>query len=127
MRRTLAHGLLLVLIAVFGFYQCYQQRQLLQEMGPEEFADSIDYSAAYEINPTTTHKRKLSRWSIRRAAKRAQKIATEERREREHIDAILAKVSAHGMHSLTWLEKRALKKATQHQRQRDLETSRGLE
>jgi len=48
----------------------------------------------------------------------------EARREQAHIDAILAKVSAHGMQSLTWLEKRALKKATEHQRQRDLESSR---
>jgi Zn-dependent protease len=113
---------MLILIAAFGFYQCYQQRQLLQEMGPDEFGDGIDYSAAYEIDPTP--KRKLSRWSIRRAAKRAQKVAAEDTREREQIDAILAKVSAHGMHSLTWLEKRALKKATQHQRQRDVETPR---
>jgi len=26
------------------------------------------------------------------------------------------------MHSLTWLEKRALRKATEHQRQRDMES-----
>ena len=44
--------------------------------------------------------------------------------ERERIDRILAKVSAHGMHSLTWFERRALKKATEHQRQRVEELSR---
>jgi hypothetical protein len=44
--------------------------------------------------------------------------------ERARIDQILAKVSAEGMHSLTWFERRALKKATQHQRQRDLAMGR---
>jgi hypothetical protein len=28
------------------------------------------------------------------------------------------------MHSLSWMERRALKKATEHQRQRDIETAR---
>jgi len=36
------------------------------------------------------------------------------------IDAILAKVKQKGLHSLSWWEKRALKKATERQRQRDL-------
>ena len=35
------------------------------------------------------------------------------------IDAILAKVSAQGMNSLTWLEKRTLKRATERQRKAD--------
>ena len=39
-------------------------------------------------------------------------------------DEILAKVSAHGMHSLTGAEKRVLQRATERQRQRDLETGR---
>ena len=45
--------------------------------------------------------------------------------QQEKIDQILAKVSAQGMQSLTWREKRTLKKATERQRQRDLELSRG--
>jgi Zn-dependent protease len=118
------YGQILCIIGINSFMICYTSRMALKAEGPYETDDGIDYSAAYEINPTTTHKRKVSRWSIRRAAKRAQKVAAEERQEREHIDAILAKVSAHGMQSLTWLEKRALKKATQHQRQRDVETPR---
>ena len=40
------------------------------------------------------------------------------------IDQILAKVSANGMASLTWSERRALRKATEHRRKRDLELSR---
>lgn len=43
-----------------------------------------------------------------------------EQHEQAGIDAILAKVSAHGMQSLSWFEKRTLRKATEHQRARDL-------
>jgi hypothetical protein len=50
----------------------------------------------------------------------------QETAERDRIDAILAKVSAQGMHSLTWGEKRALRKATERQRKRDLELSKYL-
>ena len=112
----------LFFIAFSGLSYCMMMRQQLADM-PDDDPDETDYSAAYEIEPGRKRS-KLSRWSIRRAARRAQKLATEERREQQHIDAILAKVSAHGMGSLTWSEKRALKKATEHQRQRDLEMSR---
>ncbi|HVT90436.1 MAG TPA: rhomboid family intramembrane serine protease [Tepidisphaeraceae bacterium] len=72
-------------------------------------------SNAYEA--LTAAPKRRSRW----AAKRAMKLARAEREERELIDRILAKVSAQGMHSLNWLERRALRKATEHQRQRDSE------
>jgi len=42
--------------------------------------------------------------------------AQAEEQEQARIDAILAKVSAHGMHSLTWSEKRALRRATERRR-----------
>ena len=56
----------------------------------------------------------MSRESVRAlsAAKRAAKA----RREQEKIDAILEKVSARGMHSLTWWEKRTLRKGTETRR-----------
>ena len=78
-----------------------------------------DYSAAYDINAGRPRRRKpglADRWAARRAAK----AAREEADEQEQIDRILAKVSASGMHSLTWWEKRTLKKATERQRQQDL-------
>jgi hypothetical protein len=113
----------LILIAAFGFYTCYQQRMMLLEMGPEEYSDETDYSAAYDINAGRPAKRKKSRWFSGRAAKRARKIAAHERAERQKIDDILAKLSAHGMNSLTWWEKRTLRRATEQQRQRDAELS----
>jgi hypothetical protein len=111
-------NLFLLLIAISGFSYCLQMRRALLAAGPEEYADSTDYSAAYEtFSPKP--KRRPSRW----AARRAMKVARADRQERQRIDEILAKVSSQGMQSLTWLERRALKKATEHQRQRDLETS----
>jgi predicted lipid-binding transport protein (Tim44 family) len=111
-------GLILMFIGFFGFLNCLQMRRALLAAGPEEYSDTTDYSAAYE-----TFRPKRSRFS-RWAAKRAMKLAKAERDERERIDQILAKVSAHGMHSLTWSEKRALRKATEHQRKRDMELGR---
>lgn len=110
---------LLFTIAVFGFIECYRQRQMLREMGPDELGDGIDYSAAYEPQ---TPRRRRSRLS-QRAVRKARKLALAARLEQERIDQILAKVSAHGMASLTWTERRALRKATEHRRKRDLELS----
>ncbi|CAN5686956.1 hypothetical protein BH09PLA1_BH09PLA1_14570 [soil metagenome] len=104
----------LAILAMFGFMYCLQLKRTLIAVGPEEYADTIDYSAAYEINPSP-------RKPTKRKANRAAKLAREEANEREAIDAILAKVSAQGMHSLSWSEKRMLKKATEHQRKRDSE------
>jgi membrane associated rhomboid family serine protease len=47
-----------------------------------------------------------------------------ERKEQETIDRILAKVHADGMNSLSWSEKRALRKATEKQRQREVARAR---
>ena len=54
----------------------------------------------------------------RAPSKRALKVARDERRTQEKIDAILAKVHAKGMNSLTWFERRALRLATERQRGR---------
>jgi hypothetical protein len=99
---------------------CLSMRRQLLAAGPYglEEDEGIDYSAAYDTGmPKRT---KTSKWAAKRAAK---KIAAD-RAEREQIDAILAKVSASGMNSLTWLEKRALKKATEHQRQHEVAMKR---
>jgi stage IV sporulation protein FB len=110
----------LAILAVMGFICCFSFRRQLLAIGPEEYADETDYSAAYE-NPTPTkRRRKVSRRTINKARRRAQKQAMEQQR----IDTILAKVSAHGLASLTWKERRALHKATDQQRKRDLELTR---
>lgn len=57
-------------------------------------------------------------------AKKVEKLRQAEADEQQRIDAILAKVSASGMQSLSGAEKRALKQATENQRKRDLELSK---
>ena len=50
---------------------------------------------------------------------RLRRQAKLEEQEQGKIDVILAKVSAQGMQSLTWTERRTLKRATERQRQRE--------
>jgi Zn-dependent protease len=117
---ALASGAIgLGIMAAFGFMNCLNMRRALIAAGPSEFEDdNVDYSAAYEIDPVPRRKR-----VNRRAANRARRQLDAERAERENVDAILAKVSREGMQSLTWAERRTLKKATEHQRQRDMEAT----
>jgi Zn-dependent protease len=114
------YGWALFFIGANGFYNCYVNRAAMKAEGPWAFQeeDSPDYSASlFQPEPAATHPRhkKLSKRLIRRA----QKHEADERAEQERVDHILAKVSAHGMNSLTWFEKRTLKKATDRQRKRD--------
>jgi Zn-dependent protease len=110
---------LIIFIAINCFMLCYQRRMMLRESGPGEWGDEsgVDFSASLRPERKT---RRLSKRTI----KRAQKLAAAEQAEQARIDEILAKVSAHGMQSLTWWERRTLKKATEHQRQRDLELTK---
>ena len=107
----------LALLPIMGFLCCFSFRRQLLATGPEEYADETDYSAAYENPVPIKRRRKISRRAINKARRRARQQAIEQRR----IDTILAKVSAKGLSSLTWTERRALHKATERQRKRDLE------
>ena len=117
----------LVLIGLFGFYTCFQQRQLLREMGPDAFEDEGGglYAAAYEpLTPRRKRKGRLATWAGRRAVAKARAVTVAAQQEREAVDAILAKVSRGGMASLTRGERRTLRKATEARRRRDVELSR---
>jgi stage IV sporulation protein FB len=123
---ALAFGnVMLGILAFLGFTYCLQLRRQVTAAGPYGFSDEdspVDYGASLRTSTRAIRKQsRLSRWSAERVKKRAQ----EEAAEQVKIDQILAKVSAQGMHSLTWLEKRALRQATERQRKRDLETGRG--
>ena len=116
---TIGGGILLMLIAANCFINCFQMRALLKAEGPWGFAeeeDAGDYSAAYEPQTVRKKQKLFSGWTAKRARKRAMNEAHVARVEQQKIDAILAKVSAQGMHSLSWWEKRTLKKATERQR-----------
>lgn len=110
-------GLFLVFLAVFGFMDCFQQLRILKFTRTEAESDPYDLSAAWENpdRPTPVKKRRKKHWFGK-----ARKMASQEQAEQARIDAILAKVKEKGLHSLTWWEKRTLRKATERQRQQDL-------
>jgi len=118
------YGMILIVIGINCFMTCYQLRLQLKAAGPWEFQDdSTDYSAAmWQPEERRRKSRKLSRRKVRRLRRQAQRDEAEQAR----IDAILSKVSSNGMHSLTWRERRALRKATERQRRREVEVSREL-
>ncbi|HEX2973764.1 MAG TPA: site-2 protease family protein [Tepidisphaeraceae bacterium] len=113
--------LLLVFVAVAGFIYCLQRQRLMRDMG-EEFFETMEYNPTpgTEGDSRPHHHRRLSR----RAIRRIQRCAQKEQFEQARIDSILDKVSAHGLRSLSWWERRALRRATLRQRQRDLELAR---
>lgn len=63
--------------------------------------------------------RRFQARSPRRSAGRWQRRQQQIAREQEQVDRILAKVHEKGINSLNWLERRTLRKATEHQRQRE--------
>lgn len=103
----------------FCFYESYRRRLILRENGAEDWRESFDFNASLFAPPEGPKRRRLSRCAIRRA----RKIALGEKAARDRIDAILAKVSARGIGSLTWRERRTLRKTTEQQRRRESELS----
>lgn len=117
-------GLLMIFIGLSCLLTCLNYRRLLLAEGPWAFQeeDSVDYAYSASLQPEKTTRR--SNWLARRRMKKLRKLARAEAVERQTVDQILEKVSRHGMQSLTWSERRALRKATEHQRQRDAEVSK---
>ena len=97
--------LIRLIVWAFLFSSAYTART---QMMPE----TEEYAVSYGGGSGVSGRIKSGRWSSKFSAK----AQARRRREEQKIDAILAKVSAHGMHSLTWLEKRALKKGSQRLR-----------
>lgn len=101
------------------FSSAYTRRKQLQTQGTNELEDAIAFSAA--MRPDGQKKARWGRWN--RAAAAA-KEAARERRDQEQVDAILAQVHEKGMNSLSWWQRRTLKKATERQRQREAARNR---
>jgi stage IV sporulation protein FB len=104
---------------MFCFYQSYHRRVLLNEGADEDWRESFDFGSSLFADEKPRRKR-LSRRVIRKA----RRIAMQEKAVRDRIDAILAKVSSQGMTSLTWIERRNLRKATQRHRRSETEISK---
>lgn len=109
-------------IAFFGYYTCWQQRQLLKS-GAYETGNEFgyDFSQGYTSleRDTPTGDRGPSFWERRRARKAAARAEREAALREEHqreIDRILNKVHISGIKSLTGKERRLLEEETQRQR-----------
>jgi hypothetical protein len=100
------------------FADAYMRRKQLHASGTGELDAVIAYSANHPDDDRPSRSSRPARWPSRNAAKRAARQAAAERKEQDEIDTILAKVHASGMQSLTWMERRALKRATERQRRR---------
>lgn len=99
-----------LIVWVLLFSSSYSRRRQLQAEGAGPLDAAIAASAQDSGGP---RKRKWQQAGWARAAARR---AAQARKEQRKIDAILEKVGAKGMQSLTWWEKRTLQKATERQR-----------
>jgi Zn-dependent protease len=116
-------GLILIILGANCFLNCFLQRAQLKAEGPWAFEEeNADYSAAM-WHPDDDEPRPKRKRLSRRAVRKLRRQAQAEEAEQARIDAILAKVSAHGMQSLSWRERRALRKATERRR-REMELTR---
>lgn len=114
-------GLLLAFVGISCLMTCVQMRQQLKAAGPWAFGDEDgDYSAASWSPSAMDRSDARAERDEKRAMESARREAERESAEQAKIDRILEKVGREGMHSLSWLEKRALKQATERQRQRTL-------
>lgn len=98
------------------FADCFRRRQMLKAAGESGMMEEEESSYNYMDTPEPKVRKKRKKNWVSRARKRA----LADQAEQARIDAILAKVKEKGLHSLSWLEKRTLKKATERQRERDL-------
>ena len=117
----LAYGINLILIAIGAalFIYCAILRLVLKDSPDEEFAGmemAGDFGSTLIDEPLPKPRRRVSRWVVRRLRRQAKLEAAEVAR----LDAILAKVSAQGMASLTWSERRALRRATRRKRELEM-------
>jgi Zn-dependent protease len=128
----LTNELLIIGIAVFGYIECYRQRQLLKEalfLDENEFG--YDFSRGYktfeqpsgvDVEDRPLAKKRPGYF----ARKRLEKALEMEKRERERIehrarrvDQILDKIARSGVQSLTEEEQEFLKQETERQRTSD--------
>ncbi|HVX85259.1 MAG TPA: DUF6576 domain-containing protein [Phycisphaerae bacterium] len=104
------------------FSDNFNRRRALAAAGPGVMTeDDVTYNYMGGGDPGDSPRRKKTRKGALHAAQKRRKA---EQLEQAKIDAILEKVHTSGLHSLSFWEKRTLKKATERQRQRDLANKR---
>ncbi len=112
---------LLLMIAVFGYFTCWQNRRMLREqggMGTGEFG--YDFSKGYtSLDREETRRQQPGFFERRRARKEAKKARRDREQRAAHhraVEHILRKISDAGVESLTPRERRILEDETQRQR-----------
>lgn len=115
---ALQNWLLLFAAADCCFFVIYLLLRWSRETaGAVELSEGLDdpYSPNLMIGEALQKRsrRRLSRWTIRRL----RRLARQEELDQHRVDAILAKVSKHGLGSLTWIERRELRRATNRQKE----------
>lgn len=112
---------ILLMIAVFGYLTCMQQRRMAKE--EESFATGefgYDFSRGYASFDEPRERRRtpgpLARWKTKRAAEKAERVRREQEARRLAVEGILRKIAASGMKSLTPAERRTLEAETERKR-----------
>lgn len=103
-----ANQTILFTVCVFAGITCYQERQrirMTEDAGPLE---GYDFSRGSAGTPTTD--------DDRRGFEKIRKQQEKDRKEREDVDRILAKIATQGMGSLTRAERKALEAETARKR-----------
>ncbi len=103
----------LVSLALFGGLTCYAERKRLQMM-EDEPAWAWDTDRGFGGFSDENADRLVSRQ--KKAQQQAEKERSAAMARQEQVNAILDKIAAHGLHSLTRREKKILKDATDRQR-----------
>ena len=112
---------LLLVIALFGYITCHQERQLVKAgLREEDNPMGYDFSGGFSTLPDKT---KRKGWFTRWREKAKQGAWEAKRKEQEllekRVDAILDKVKRDGINSLSRHEKKLLEDATRQQQAAD--------
>lgn len=115
------HSMLLFALAIFGYMTCYRERQTARmEMVDNVGELGYDFSQGYTSLERETVRPKRPGYFARRRIHKEQVRRQREAERREElarrVDAILTKISNHGIQSLTSEERRILKEETERQR-----------
>ena len=118
------HSSLLMMVAIFGYLNCYQTRRIIREQGAFGGMDGgLDFGGSHEFHGAAANESDRPRQGMlaRRRARKALRIAQQERVARERhqqaVDEVLRKVARSGMDSLTASERRTLEEETRRIRE----------
>jgi len=113
---------LLLMIAVFGYITCWQNRRVLREQGDFETGYGMEYHGGYgfggDAQPVERKQGFLERRRQRKAAIRAEQERKQSAQHELEVEEALRQVSIGGLESLTPRQRRALEEETRLRRAR---------